>query len=39
MTNDKLMVNDGARADVLEQNSSFELRHSFILRHWGFVIS
>lgn len=39
MTNDKSMANDGARADVLEQNSSFEFRHSFVLRHWGFVIS
>jgi hypothetical protein len=39
MTNDKLMANDGARADVLEQNSSFEFRHSFVLRHLGFVIS
>jgi len=33
MTNDRLMANDGARADVFEQNWSFEFRHL------GFVIS
>ncbi len=39
MTNDKLLANDGARVGVLEQNSSFEFRHSFVRRHLGFVIS
>jgi hypothetical protein len=39
MANDKLMANDGARPYVLEQNSSFEFRHSFVLPHLDFVIS
>jgi hypothetical protein len=34
MTNDELMSRDSAQG----QGSSFVLSHSFVIRHWTFVI-
>jgi len=43
MTNDEGMTNDEIRMKkphlTISAHSSFDIRHSFVIGHWSFVIS